>query len=524
MTHRPEPNPHTPADPRWLSLLLAISLPLCVLLWSGQDANWDLWNYHLYNAHAWLHGRYALDIAPAGMQSWHNPLLDVPLAWLTDLGAPGVVVGLWLTLPIMFGLWLLLRLPTWLSAPIGAGAQVALALLAVSGAGAASASGATFNDGFVGAGILAAIALALTARGRALRWLLAGGLAGATAGLKLTAAGYCLALVFLAMPLGDWRDLPRRWAALALGGVLGALLTYGFWGISLWSAFGNPVFPYVNQWFQSPATWPLSYADERFNPKTLHDALLVPWRLLFANQLYSELRLRDPRLLLGFIALLALPFSVRRQRALQQVAWSLLLFYLAAFALWCWQSGIYRYLLVLEWLAVLGMMLLVARLPSRAWRVVVLLVLVPVVIGVTLRPDWGHQPFRTPWQPRFMPALPADSLVLLAGVGAQGYQAAALPDTIPALGLDNSIITPAHCTGLRVAVGARIRAHRGPLWSLGPRPEDAPERWLRYQRRYGIVVEGACRQLVTPHEQLFLCPLRFNPARARCPAAAPPGP
>lgn len=521
----PAPSSPTPqADPRWLSWLLAIGLPLCMLLWSGQDANWDLWNYHLYNAHAWLHGRYALDIAPAGMQSWHNPLLDVPVAWLTDLGAPGVLVDLWLTLPIMLGLWLLLRLPIWLSAPIGAGAQVALALLAASGAGVSSALGATFNDSFVGAGILAAIALALTARGRASRWLLAGVLAGATAGLKLTATGYCLALVVLAIPLGDARSLPKRWMALALGGLLGALLTYGFWGFSLWSAFGNPVFPYFNQWFRSPATWPLPYADERFNPKTLLDALLVPWRLLFANALYSELRLRDPRLLLGFISLLALPFAARRHPALKQAAWALLFFYVAAFAFWCWQSGIYRYLVVLEWLAVLGLVLLIARVPSRAWRAVLLLALTPLVVGWTLRPDWGHQPFRTPWQPRFMPALPADSLVLLVGIGAQGYQASALPDAVPALGLDNSIITPAHCTGLRVAVGERIRAHHGPLWSLGPRPEDAPDRWLRYGRRYGIFADGTCRPVVTPHETLFLCPLRQDPMRSRCRIAARPGP
>lgn len=511
-------------DPHWLTLLLAVVLPVLALLWQGQDANFDLWNYHLYNAHAWLHGRYAIDIAPAGLQSWHNPLLDVPLAWLTDLGAPGLVVGLWLTLPSMLGLWLLLRLPGWLHTPVGPVAQFALALLAITGSGAMSALGASFNDAYVAAGLLGALCLALTARDRAARWLLAGVVAGATAGLKLTATGYCIALAVMALPLGSPRALPKRLAALAAGGVLGALLSYGYWGWHLWTALGNPVFPYFNQWFHSPLAMPVAYADERFNPKTLVDAVLVPWRLLSTNHLYSELPLRDPRLLLGFVALIALPFAWRARRDLARPLWALLVFYVAAFALWCWQSGIYRYLLLLEWLAVLGVVLLVARVPRRWLQSTLLIVLVVGMVPFTRRPDWGHAPFQTPWQPRFMPTLPNDSLVLLAGRGPQGYLAAALPDAIPAYGLDNSIVTPAHCTGLRVAIGQKLRSHRGPLWSLGPRPEDAADAWLRYGRRYGLFVDGPCRPVVTPIETLFLCPLRQDPSRSRCRTAAPLGP
>jgi hypothetical protein len=513
----------TATTPRWLTALIAIGLPLAGLIVLGQDANFDLWNYHLYNAHAWLHGRYAIDIAPAGMQSWHNPLLDVPLAWLTDFGAPGFVVGLWLTLPTMLAFYLLLRMPAWLGQPLGAAPQFALALMALTGAGVASALGASFDDAFVAAGILAALALALTANGRFSRWLLAGVVAGATAGLKLTATGYCLALVAACLPLGPLRELPRRLGALALGGVLGALLTYGDWGLHLWNAFGNPVFPYFNQWFHSPLALPAPYADERFNPKTFLDAVLVPWRLLFKNQHYSELTLRDPRLLLGWLALPWLAWRLR-SRPVQGRAWlALLLFYLVAFSLWCLQSGIYRYLVVLELLAVLACAVLLARLRPRWLQAAVFIIAVLALASYTRRPNWGRTPFTDPFLPAFAPALPADSLVLLSGIGAQGYLAAALPDSVPVYGIENSVISPGHCTGLRVAIGRKLRAQRGPVWSLGPRPEDAPEHWRRYERRYGLFVEGACRPVVTPHETLSLCPLRLDPAHVDCPTATPPG-
>jgi hypothetical protein len=44
----------------------------------GQDNNWDLQNYHAYNAFAFLHDRLTFDVAPAQRQSYLNPIADVP--------------------------------------------------------------------------------------------------------------------------------------------------------------------------------------------------------------------------------------------------------------------------------------------------------------------------------------------------------------------------------------------------------------------------------------------------------------
>jgi hypothetical protein len=44
----------------------------------GVDQMWDLKNYHLYNPLAALDDRYLYDIAPAGLQSYYNPILDFP--------------------------------------------------------------------------------------------------------------------------------------------------------------------------------------------------------------------------------------------------------------------------------------------------------------------------------------------------------------------------------------------------------------------------------------------------------------
>jgi hypothetical protein len=67
------------AEPRPWVILLAGSLMGGVLaLQGGFRPEWDLLNYHLYNPHDWLHGRDAIDVAPAQLQSYLNPLFHLP--------------------------------------------------------------------------------------------------------------------------------------------------------------------------------------------------------------------------------------------------------------------------------------------------------------------------------------------------------------------------------------------------------------------------------------------------------------
>ena len=64
----------------WLSLRL------------GKDANWDLFNYHFYNAYSFLQGRLTLDFAPAGLQTYLNPILDIPFFIMAN-SLPAMNVG-----------------------------------------------------------------------------------------------------------------------------------------------------------------------------------------------------------------------------------------------------------------------------------------------------------------------------------------------------------------------------------------------------------------------------------------------
>src|ERR1700679_1718692 len=58
----------------------------------GQDANWDLRNYHWYNAYALLNGRYGFDLLPSQTPYFYNPILDVPF-YLLATHVPAMVAG-----------------------------------------------------------------------------------------------------------------------------------------------------------------------------------------------------------------------------------------------------------------------------------------------------------------------------------------------------------------------------------------------------------------------------------------------
>jgi hypothetical protein len=61
----------------WLAPLAAGLAALAL----GQDANWDLRNYHFYVPFAFLHGRMDLDVAVAHVATYYNPMLHLPFYW-----------------------------------------------------------------------------------------------------------------------------------------------------------------------------------------------------------------------------------------------------------------------------------------------------------------------------------------------------------------------------------------------------------------------------------------------------------
>lgn len=509
---------------RWWAPGLSLLLPVAWMLALGMDANWDLRNYHLYNPHAWLTGRDAIDIAPAQLQSWHNPLLDVPLYLITVSGVDARWASAWLTLPAVVALLIVFRLQQLLSpSQPTPTSQFVLGLLAITGAAFGSTMGLSMNDGFVAAAMLGSLLLLVRDgddfAGRH-RWLVAGMLAGAMTGLKLAAIFYCVGLAAAAVIQGSWRQTIRRLFALALGGTVGFALTYGFWGWKLYRSHGNPFFPYYNNLFGSPDALPQDWADARFRAESLMDALSSPIQLLQRTSHFSEMPIRDPRLLIGLLGLVALYLVSRRKSpALQQKLALLIGFAGVSWLLWVFQYGIYRYAIVLELLGCLALVLLLQQLPRA--RNLALLVAVLVVSADTKRPNWGRMRSTEPVAGIVRIDMPADSLVVIASGEPLAYVALGLPDSVPIIAVSNNFMAPDRCTGLQHRARARIESHVGPLWLLSPDAAQSRDAQAMLADNYGMQPGGACFNIESSVGSAVLCPQRRAREPSRTPRCSP---
>lgn len=519
--------------------LVALFFTAIAVIALRQDANWDLRNYHLYTPLAWMEGRLDGDIAPAQLQTWHNPIVDIPFALMVRAGLGGVPITLWLAIPSLLALYFGLRLLDTLMPAQRSRARTWIAgFVVMTGAAVYPGTAAIFNDHIVGAFVLAALfwlAASSQRRGPVATWLPIGLMAGAAAGFKLTGVTYCLGFIAAAACAGPVRQLPLRIGALAVGGTIAAALCWGPWGWYLWQHHGNPLFPYFNQWFQSPDTIPDSWRDPRYLPEGWVEILNAPLRLLRRSRDFSEPLLSDPRVLLGLCALgawlwlrrpravagvddaaaaTADPGLVADERRAAALRWPLLAFVLVSYASWLLMYSIYRYLLPLELLFSVLIVGVVSMLFARRWTRTAMLVAMVLIVVPTKHPNWGRDPFRSPMIEVAFPALPKDSIVLTSTENPIAHAIAFLPREVPAMAIRNNFMDPQRCTRLQERVERTVATHRGPLWLLRPVRVDHPA--AERMALYGLSVGGACRAVEDNLEEIELCPLTRAPFAPIC--------
>jgi hypothetical protein len=369
------------------------------------------------------------------------------------------------------------------------------------------------------------------------RLLAAGVTVGVAAGLKLTAATFA---VGLAAALLLWRGRSRRalidTARFAVGAGVGLAVGGGYWAWSLWSRFGNPVFPYFNTVFESP-WWLAIPIQPWYGPTALTDWLLFPLRLFAATEGFvGELRFRDWRLpILYLLALgLAARSLLRAWRARRgtpaapalpadvAATWRFVaIFWSASFAVWLALHSNYRYVIPLELLT--GALILVAlrlAVPARAlpWAAVAATLAVTVS---AMYPDWWHVPFRRHWFEVRVPEIAPNAIVVTVGDAPVGYTLPFFPADARFYGIDNNISAPWHRTRMQAEIAARLDRHDGPLYALAF-PAGAGTTSLA---DHGLArVPSTCAEVSAnmSTSPLELCRLQRLQARSTAPGQRPP--
>jgi hypothetical protein len=418
---------------------------------AGEDINWDWRNYHEYGAYALLNGRFGVDVAPGGLQTFLNPLAYVlPYLLRHGLAAPywGLLLG------AIHGLNL--ALIYWVSRIVlgnvaGAIAILASVIIAAFGPMTLSEVGTSFADILTALPIIAAIGLILSAGERPQHRLLAAGLLiGAAVGLKLTNATFLIgagvSLLLAARPASAM-------AAFGVGSIVGALVTGGAWALRLWREFGNPVFPFYNTVFRSPEAPLEPIADTRFMPHGLLEAAAYPFYWLIGDHPSSEWAFRDPRfaVVIILLALIIGASLVRKVDVLQRRDKQFLVLFWMTYLLWLRMFSIHRYAIALELLAAPMIVLLTFRLrqvlasaptePSSRSTTSILIAGLAAAIAVWSQPaDWFRRPWSDPYLPQLAAALQTPATYLLLAKPT-GYIVPALPTASRAYQLSD-IVTP----------------------------------------------------------------------------------
>jgi len=475
----------------WLGICLCIGALLSIKL--GQDAFWDTKNYHLYNAWALLNHRYAQDIAPASMQSYFNPLLDLPyfllstglLAhWPRTLAA---TQGLWFGALCYIALRIAFRLaqyqnrkPRWVD-------LIAVAV-GVSGTMAVSQTGLTANEVPLGFLVLLSLyqLMPLFESHPQKPWraaFIAGLSGGLAAGLKPTAIIYlpALGLAVLLAPGKPGRRLTLG-LTFAAGAILSFLLSYGWWGLHLYHLSGNPTFPLFNQIFRSDLIPPMSMTDVRFKPRNGMEWAFYPFYWLHKRAgLVTESPFADGRYALAMLGLLLIAICKalrsrrekgREEETMQPVVRLIIAFISLSYLCWLALFSILRYAVAIESLTGIVMLIAVQAASSfaRDHRIRArhvnsgMGILLLVVAATTHYPHWGRTGFGKQVFAISTGELKPGSLVLLGGIPS-AYIVPFLPHAlqIDVIGL-NWFVGASRGYPFWHAVQQRVSKHNGPLY------------------------------------------------------------
>ena len=498
----------------------------------GQDNNWDMHNYHLYNAYAFVTGRLHTDLAPAGMQTYFNPLVDLPYYWMTlHLPAPTVAF----VMGAVHGLALVALAGSVRLALPQAGSRTVwlLALAGCAGPTFLSEIGNTMGDNTTAPFVLAALLVCLQCfaagtSGRAALWRFAGAglLVGLATGLKLTNAVYAVALAAaVAAAAAPWLVRAQRVGALSLGGIAGLAASAGFWFWRMAVEFGNPLFPQFNNIFHSPMAAAMGMGDTRWGPRSVLEAIGYPFVLLRDPLRFGETPYITLVWSVAYVAAIAalLAIALRRRGSvppLSQPTRGLLVFVGTSYLVWLTVFAIGRYAVDVEVLLPLVTWVLAREVVfARRWsswarRSVVAALALSVAVSVLPFRTWGHGAFAAKAYDVPMPPIanPATASIVFIGQPT-AWMAVFLPPEMAFVSMFNFPESPAYIA----RVDEILRSRGGEVGVVLTAASDTQANNLRrfneWSTRVGLPADGiACAAVKWA--------THFSPRYSRYPAAS----
>ena len=343
-------------------VLMTAGVLLSVFL--KNDFCWDFANYHYYNAWAFLNNRTDIDIAPASLHSFFNPLIEIPLYFYIQYFNDNISLiyafqGIWCGL-LLFTFYKIYTIffdtSTWDQKVF----CIFALIISMTGYATYHQIGASTNEIPIAFFILWGLYILLKMikfpeKQTLKRFLFAGLIMGIGLGLKQTVVTYCVASGITLMICHKYLNKPfKSIFCFALGGLIGYLIINGYFMYKYWILYQNPFFPFLNGIFKSPYFDDFNFKDVRFVP-SLNLFFIYPFLWNFSKYNIAEVEFFDLRLTLLYILILCFIFKLTMKKINKSEKNVIFLncFLVLSFFLWLSLFSILRYTVVLEICSVL---------------------------------------------------------------------------------------------------------------------------------------------------------------------------
>jgi len=425
----------------WLLICTVSASALGFVYRRGVDVNWDLRSYHYFSGYSLLHWRFDTDIAPAGLQSFYNPipcaLLYLLLSSLSFPSYAWIIAALQLSsLPILVLICMEIDRELGNEVPSLA-AALALCLCLVAPLWW-SELGTTFFSSTTSPLVLLGLLFGLRGMNKASRgqpagtaFASAGCAIGFACGLKLTNSIFAVGLLFaLAIVLFPFQArMAARYLFIYVLGLAGGFAPTSWWNVFLFWRWGSPLFPFYNSIFRSPYYDAVNRSDLRFKFHSLREFVNFLFAATIGTHETCEFNFADARMLtFAVLMLLAVAAWILKRLApgrmlfrnpTTRVTRTFLWFFSVSFAIWAWMFAIQRYLIPIELLFGIAVWILAAYVLKSQHRIVAAMTICLIASLATLNaPDWGHIPSNPDTRnffgmrvPRDLVSTPADYLV-----------------------------------------------------------------------------------------------------------------
>lgn len=352
------------------SLLFDMSVFLLLVVFGAwlssflkHEWSWDFINYHYYNAFAFLNNRLTYDIAPASVNTFFNPLLDLPLwfyiqSFNENANLIYALQGIWGGL-MLFVFYKIYRLFFKLENLVSYVVLTLSLLLTLSGEAVFSQFGASSNEIPVAFlllwGLYILFKMIKFPETQTLKkFFIAGLIMGLALGLKQTVVVYCIASGLMLMICHQYLNKPFKSIFLfALGGFLGYIILNGWFMWQYWKLYANPFFPFLNGVFHSPYFDDFNYRDTRYLPP-LKYFFIYPILWYFKGYTIREVPFFDFRLTVIYITLIGIFVWLAYKKRVKDffekypLDAAFYVFMALGFLIWMAMFSILRYTAVLE--------------------------------------------------------------------------------------------------------------------------------------------------------------------------------